>query len=258
MRCAGRWIGSLAAFAAFALAAGCAAHTGSVQGPGGPGAAGTRFVYKPDPAAPSAPQLPAKVAVHPFEDGTENFTLRGSRLGPGHYNLAKTGISGIVDALTPELWGKSFADDLASSGRFREVRFAYGAADVKDEEYVVEGVVKKAYAGISFEDTHTFLISFRATKRSDGKVVWEKEVLNESRTPRDIAAGCGTRMTCVAERSHAFQNRRMVEIFSEAREDLIAKLLPPVGGAGSAVPGSSGPPAGESVEQLVDRILKGK
>lgn len=247
MRRAGRGIGIIAVAAVFALAAGCAA------------ADPMHFVYKPEPSAAGGPQLPAKVAVYPFEDGTEEFTLRGSRLGPGHYNLTKTGISGIVNALTPELWGKSFADDLAASGRFRSVRFAYGAGEVRDEEYVVEGVVKKAYAGISFEDTHTFLISFRAARRADGKVVWEKEVLNESRTPRDIAAGCGARMQCMAERSHAFQNRRMIEIFSEAREDLIAKLLPPSGGAGAVADvGSAGPPAAGSVDRMIDRILKEK
>ncbi len=95
------------------------------------------------------------MAVHPFEDGTENFTLRGSRLGPGHYNLAKTGISGIVDALTPELWGKILRRRPRVLRQVPRSPFCYGAADVKDEEYVVEGVVKKAYAGISFEDTHT-------------------------------------------------------------------------------------------------------
>lgn len=78
----------------------------------------TQFVYRPDPPVPGAPKLPAKVAVLPFADGTEDFTQRGSMWDPDQtFNLPRTGMTGVVDAITPELWAKMFAEDLSASGR---------------------------------------------------------------------------------------------------------------------------------------------
>ena len=121
MRRTVRWIGFPRGRGVFALLAGCAANT--------------NFVYKPNPPAAGAPKLPAKVAVLPFEDGTENFTKRGSTLSDGQYNLAKTGIPGVMTAMPPEFWGKSFADELAASGSFRSVRFVYSPSEIKDESF---------------------------------------------------------------------------------------------------------------------------
>lgn len=66
----------------------------------------SNFVYKPNPPPAATPKLPVKVAVLPFEDGTENFTLRGSVLGAGQYNLAKAGVGGTITAMPPEFWGR--------------------------------------------------------------------------------------------------------------------------------------------------------
>ena len=101
MRRTVRWIGFALVAAFLALAAGCAREHG-VRLPAGSARTG-------------GPQLPVKVAVLPFEDGTENFTERGSTLRRDiQYNLAKTGVPGL-SALPPEFWGKSFADELAAS-----------------------------------------------------------------------------------------------------------------------------------------------
>jgi hypothetical protein len=79
----------LAASLALALvvAAGCSANK--------------NFVYKPNPPAADARMRPVKVAVLPFEDGTENFTYRGELFGKGQYNLGKAGVAGGMAALPP-------------------------------------------------------------------------------------------------------------------------------------------------------------
>ena len=83
--------------------------------------------------------------------------------------------------------------------------------------------------------------------------------------------GCGTNMRCIVDRSHAGMNLVMQGMFAEAREDLARAVgsssgsgtgredflsVPTAGEATRAAP--STPPAPDSVEQTIERILKGK
>jgi hypothetical protein len=225
-------------------------------------AVNSTFVYKPGTPAPGGPQLPVKVAVLPFKDGTEDFTDRGSVFSSGQYNLAKAGISATMTALTPELWSKSFAEELAASGAFRSARFVYGPAELVDEDVFIEGTLRHALAGKTFDDINLFAISFRALNRSDKRVVWEKDVTKEWKTRRDIYAGCGAGIQCSVDKFHSEYNLAMREIFAAAGADLAATLAsrsgsrPAEGGVPPAA--SPAPQAPESVEDTIDKILKGK
>jgi hypothetical protein len=246
MRRTARWIG-FAAFAAFlAMAAGCAVNTS--------------FTYKPNPPAAEARKLPVKLAVLPFTDGTENFTKRGSALSDGQYNLAKAGMFKSMDALTPEFWGKAFADDLAASGSFRSARFVFAPSEIRDEGYSVDGTLKKVNFAATFDYANEILVSFRGTRISDGKVVWEKEIDKAWKTPMSVNTDCGMAIQCRIDGMHADWNKWIAAVFSEAREDLEKKLASASGsGAGGAAAGHvAGPPAPESVDGTIDRILKGK
>lgn len=103
----------------------------------------TRFVYRPGPAM-DGPKFPLKLAFLPFKDGTEGFLYHGSYLSDAEtvtYNRAKAGVPDQIDAVTPELWVKSFAEDLTASGSFRAVRFYYSPSELVDEDYCVEGTL---------------------------------------------------------------------------------------------------------------------
>lgn len=231
------------------------------------------FVYKPDAPAAAGMKLPVKVAVLPFKDGTEDFTDRGSVfISGGQYNVAKAGIAATMTALTPELWAKSFAEDLAASGVFRSVRFIYGPSELVDEDISIEGTLTKAYVAKMFENFNEFAVSLRALTRSDKRIVWEKEVTRRWKTPGNTYAGCGMGFQCGVDKFKAEYNKAMQGMFAEARADLVATLSSNQGGwpeAGGlpvvvgepARPGTSrpsAPPAQESTEQTIERILKGK
>lgn len=232
--------------------------------------ANTNFVYKPEAPAAGAPKLSAKVAVLPFKDGTEDFKDRGSVFSSGQYNLAKAGLTGTITAMTPDLWAKSFADDLAASGAFPSARFIYGVSELADEQYYFEGTVKKAYWGKTFDDTNELDLVVNAARRADKKVFWEKEVGKVWKTPRDIYKGCGMGVQCMVDRLHAELNTALRAMFAEARADLMGTFgsLPAggpggegVGSAPSAAAGEakpSGIPAPESADQTIERILKGQ
>jgi hypothetical protein len=213
-----------------------------------------------------------KVAVLPFKDGTEDFTKRGSILAPEtlYYNLAKSGIGGTINAMTPDLWAKAFADDMAASGAFRAVRFVYTPSELVDEDLYIEGTVLKATAAGAWVNPNEFALGLRALRRADKIPVWEKEVSRTWKNTPDMIKGCGDfGIQCMVDRSHADTNRVMRELFAEARADLVATLsgsqaggggLPVVGGE-PARPGTSrpsAPPAPESTEQTIERILEGK
>ena len=231
------------------------------------------FVYKPAPPMAGGPKLPVKVAVLPFKDGTEDFTDRGSVfISGGQYNVAKAGIAATMTALTPELWAKSFAEDLAASGVFRSVRFIYGPSELVDEDISIEGTLTKAYVGKMFENFNEFAVSLRALTRSDKRIVWEKEVARRWKTPGNTYAGCGMGIQCSVDKFKAEYNKAMQGMFAEARADLVATLavlsggrageggIPPAASPDEARKGegTSAPPAPESVERTIDRILKGK
>ena len=216
MRSSSRGLGVPVVAVVLALMAGCSVNS--------------TFVYKPGAPAAGGPKLPVKVAVLPFKDGTEDFTDRGSVFSSGQYNLAKAGIAATMTALTPELWAKSFAEDLAASGDFRTARFVYGPSELVDEDVFVEGTLKKAYAGKTFDDLNQFSIFLRASTRSDKRLVWEKEVAKEWKTPRDSYSGCGMGIQCSVDKFHAEYNKAMQEIFAKAGADLVATLAVHSGG----------------------------
>ena len=183
------------------------------------------FVYKPSAPLAGDSKLPVKITVLPFKDGTEDFTKRGSTWNPENlvYNLAKAGIYGQVTALTPELWAKAFADDMAVSGAFRAVRFVYSPSELLDEEFTIEGTVEKAYAAGATTSPSEFDLRLRALRKADNRPVWEKEVTRVWKTPGTIYGGCGIGQ-CVVDRYHAAINGVMQGIFAEARADLVATL----------------------------------
>ena len=238
-------------------------------------AVNSTFVYKPGAPAAGGPKLPVKVAVLPFKDGTEDFTKRGGILAPEtlYYNLAKAGISGTITALTPDLWAKAFSDDMAASGAFRAVRFVYSPTELTDEEFYIEGTVEKAYAAGAWDTPSEFALRLRALRRADNRLAWEKEVTRVWKTQRTLYDGCGKMgIQCMVDRGHANMNGVLRGIFAEAREDFVGTLaslsgsragedgLPPAASPGEARKdkGTSTPPAPESVEETIEKILKVK
>ncbi|MDD5763339.1 MAG: hypothetical protein PHP88_12655 [bacterium] len=235
--------------AAFLLMAGCSVNS--------------TFVYKPGAPVVGGSKLPMKIAVLPFKDGTEDFTKRGSVFNPENlvYNIAKTGFGGQMTALTPEVWAKAFADDMAASGAFRAVRFMYSPTEMVDEEIYIEGTLEKAYAAAATTSPSEFALRLRALRRADNRLAWEKEVTRVWKTTGSIYGGCGIGQ-CAIDRYHAALNEVIQGIFAEARADLVATLAGLSGsraGEGSLPPAASpSAPASESPEQTIDRILKEK
>ncbi|TRZ97202.1 MAG: hypothetical protein D4R80_07440 [Deltaproteobacteria bacterium] len=185
------------------------------------------FVYKPSSPSAGDAKLPVKIAVLPFKDGTEDFTKRGSEWNPDTlmFNLVKGGIGGTITALTPDLWAKAFADDMAASGAFRAVRFVYSPSELVDEEFTIQGAVEKAYVVVTLLNLNEFALGLRAVRTADNRVVWEKEVARGWKIPPTVYDGCGrVQNQCRADRLHAELNRVMREMFAEARADLVATL----------------------------------
>ncbi|MHB8120680.1 MAG: hypothetical protein ACYDG4_00880 [Desulfuromonadaceae bacterium] len=225
----------------------------------------TSFVYKPAAPVTDGLKLPISLAVFPFKDGTEDFTKLGSIFNPEslYYNLAKANIGGQVTSLTPDLWAKAFADDMASSGDFRSVRFLYIQSELSDEDFYIEGTLKKATVTASWALPNEFALSLRALQRADKKLVWEKEVTYSGKNTPAMYDGCGaTSIQCMQERNHADVNRVMRGLFAEARADLMRTLAPRYGKKTGTNASSAGAPntpqPSESVDEEIERILKGQ
>ena len=224
------------------------------------------FVFKPATHVPGVARLPVTIAVLPFKDGTEDFTRRGSFADkniPLEYNLAKAGWKGRINALTPELWGKAFADDLASSEVFRSARFYYSPSELVDEDIIVHGTVEKATVVASGLSPEEFIIGFVAVRRADGRKVWSKEVTRKWKVPAHYADKCWGKPQCVADRYQANINRTMQGLFAEARLDLFNALSMDTGrGTDSLLPvmgnETSSHPVPGSVEQTIEQILRQK
>jgi hypothetical protein len=223
------------------------------------------FVYKPSASAAGGQKLPLKVAVVAFKDGTEDFTKRGNELIDQKntvYNLAKGGWGGVMTALTPELWAKALADELAASGPFGSVRFVYTPAEAADEEIRIEGIVEKAsLSGTFVGPPNEFVLDLRAFRQSDVHPVWEKKISRKwVITDREtLYAGCGGDFDfqCAVYRHHADSNRVMQDIFAEARTDLVRTLASPGDRSGLSATSPQTLPAGEAVDREIERILKG-
>jgi hypothetical protein len=237
----------LAATALFLLA-GCAGNT--------------TFLYKSSAPTIGAQKLPVKVAVLPFKDGTEDFTKRGNELLDQErlmYNLAKAGAGSVITALTPELWAKALADDMASSGDFQSVTFLYSPAEVKDEDFIIEGMVEKANYSGTWARPNEFALSLRALRRVDTVLIWEKKFIREFKSTHP--QGCGMSPQCMVDRIHADINGVMQSFFTEARTDLVRTLASLGDRHGQYAPLSAVSPetlpAGETVDREIERILKG-
>ncbi|HEY3490492.1 MAG TPA: hypothetical protein VGK27_10295 [Candidatus Deferrimicrobiaceae bacterium] len=220
------------------------------------------FVYKPAASPAGETKLPVKVAVLPFQDATEDFTTRGSLFVPSGLtlNLVKAGIPGTASALTPELWGKAFADDLTASGDFRSAGFFFNLSELVDEDLYIEGTVRKAYGIGTWDQPTEIALAFRALRKADNRVVWEKGVARVW-TPR-IKRNCGFGLKCVIDQRYEDINRAMQELFAEARTDFVRTLarLPGsrVGEDGASQAESPAtPPSSGSVYETIEGILKG-
>lgn len=220
-----------------ALLLACAAAASS-------GCATRPFVYRPNGPA-GVPPVPVRVAVLPFENGTEDFVevIRHERK---LWNLSRASYFEVIEALPPERWARDLAADLAASGRFASVRFVYSLAELAGEEVVVEGTLVRAYLmGVGGGE---FELALRARATRDGKALWAALLVR-------------THPRWDASQLHRWAQGDMAEMFAEAGEGLAQALAArPV--AGSAAPGpkpSAGRPAeGEPVDETIRRILEGK
>lgn len=225
-------------------------------------ASNTTFVYKPGTPVSGVRKLPVKVGVLPFQDGTEGFTARGTLFNGMTHNLAKGGISIQVDALTPELWAKAFASDMAASGAFQSARFVYSPSELAQEEFAVKGTLKKANYFTDGSKPNEFVLSLRTVRMIDNKLVWENDVVKEWTLPNDIFEGCGLGQQCKNIRLHAEINRIMQGMFAEARVDLFSTLASLSGkrAGENNIPSADSPaqPDMKSVDREIEEILKGK
>ncbi len=215
-----------------------------------------RFAYKPGAPITASPKLPISVAVFPFKDGTEDFTSRGSVFNRSlHYNLAKTDSRGQITDLSPDLWAKAFADDMAASGEFKSARFVYGQSELLDEEIYIEGTLIKATFS-AYENANEFALSLRALRRADKQLIWEKEVSKTWKNTPVMYDGCGRSAQCTLDLLHAAVNRAMQGLFAEGRADLTRTLALLYRNRPGANATSVGAPATQSVNEEIERILK--
>jgi hypothetical protein len=216
------------------------------------------FVYKPGTPVPGVAKVPVKVAVVSFSDGTEDFTKRGSVMSGGYFNLAKSGYSGMIEALPPQIWAKFFADDLAASGSFRSARFVFDVSEAADDEVIVGGAVTKAYFAIHRTEPSRFALALNARRGRHGSPFWEKSVSSDAALGKAYGEGCGLSIQCSLDLVHGHHNRMMQALFAEARADLLRALEPaPGSGEAIAAPTPAPSPSPESVEKTIDRILNG-
>lgn len=224
------------------------------------------FVYKPSAPVTSVKTLPVRLAVLPFSDGTGNYTVRGSVLTPENctFNLAKAGIDGRINALTPEFWAKAFTDDLAASGTYRSVRFIYSQSELSDEDFYVEGTLKRVDSGmLNMKGLNQFALMLRALRKTDREPVWEKEVVREWKFPETLFVGCGIHRhgQCGTDRVHADTNRAMQALFSEASLDLARTLSSLSGARGlqdATLPAATPAPQPETIDKTIENILKAR
>jgi hypothetical protein len=217
------------------------------------------FVYKPGGPAAGVTALPARLAVLPFEDTTEPYEMKGSRLNPDGlwFNLSRGGIGGVIEPVTAPLWARSFAQELAASGRFRAVSFRVEAAEVVDEDYVVSGALAQADIAGAPQVPSSFELRLAAARRQDGRRVWERTITRSILGDKKEFEGCGSSLSCINERSHAFLNRVLAGMFDEAGADLARSIGGRPGAAAGPAPGSM-PAAGEPVDETIRKILEGK
>ncbi len=217
------------------------------------------FVFKPGGPAAGVVPLPTRLAVLPFEDATEAYEMKGSRLKVEGlwFNLARGGIGGVIEPVTAPLWARSFAQELAASGRFRSVQYRVEAAEVVEEDYVISGTLAQADIAGDPKVPSRFELRLSAARRQDGRHAWERTVSRTILGDKKEFEGCGSDLTCINQRSHASLNRVLVGMFEEAGADLARTLV----GKPGAAPGPADavkPAASEPVDETIRKILEGK
>lgn len=216
----------------------------------------TSFVYEPGAPEMDGPKLPVKIAVLPLQDGTENFTMRGSNLSGGYVNLAKSGLDYRFNALQADRWGKSFADDLKSSGCFQSVRFIYDAAEAAEDEVIIAGTITKASLSIQGGPVPSSLaVTLNARLGTQGRVFWEKSVAREESLENGYGVGCGFSRQCAVEQCHTHYNNIVRGVFFEARRDFITTLGR---SSSSKDEQSSKSTVSGSADRLIEQIIRGK
>lgn len=214
------------------------------------------FVYKPAGVVDGGLKLPVKVAVLPFVDGTEGFTQRTTSHGE-YVNLAKSGVDYRINLLPPDQWGKAFADELAASGSFQQVRFVYDISEVADNEVVIAGVVTKAYLAIaSRTNPSLFAVTLNARTGKQGRAFWEKSTSREEVSGAGYGEGCGFSRQCAVDQYHAHWNKIVMGAFLDARQDFVTTLLRRGGGKKDEPSNKTATP--ESVDLLIKHIIKEK
>jgi len=232
-----------------ALAAGCAA---------------TPHVYRPATPQAGVSALPFNVAVRPFQNGTEDFESRGGPFGDSDflYNITRTGIPFLYEPVTPALWAKDFAAELAASGRFRAVHFAFDVSELADEDCVVEGTVVKAYVAGKKPTESQYELALHAVRPKDGRTVWERTVTRSGKIVDDEGGypDCKASMDCVRRLYHADLNRVMQGLFADAGADLARALAGPAPPAArqKGGPGDAATSPADSVDETIERIMEGK
>lgn len=227
------------------------------------GCVNTTFVYKPVIPPVSPAPLPVTIAVLPFADGTENFTQRGGIFidqANLTFNLAKTGLSGTINALTPDLWAKAFADEMLASKRFQGVRFVYDRSEMAQENLYIEGTLLSASIAGTVDRPSTFALALRALRKTDNSLAWATDLKKTwSWSSYD---GCGMSMQCMIDRYHGDVHNAMQGLFLEAISDLAATLSAGNGGneprqASGNLPAEPTPQTTtESVDETIENILK--
>ncbi len=213
------------------------------------------FVYRPVRGPAAAPQVPFRLAVLPFEDATEDYLQKGTTLDPPHlwWNLARGGAPQLFEPVTAPLWAQGLARQLEASGRFRSARFCVDLSEVVDEDYLVTGMLTRAdLAGASANESR-YEFRLAATRRKDGRKVWERTVSRAVKGRQRYEACGGFALDCVARMAHEELQAAVAGMYEEAGADLAQTL------AGTPSPAPGGPPAAEGpVDETIRRILDSK
>ncbi|MFC1679998.1 hypothetical protein ACFL2T_07300, partial [Elusimicrobiota bacterium] len=196
------------------------------------------FIYQANTPTDS-PQLGGKLVVLPFEDGTEDFVVRGGKMH-GTANITKGGMSALgvtVSFIPPELWARSFADELKGSGAFQSVDYLSDPSEITDQGIVVRAKILASYYQLRVSNyaNTKFEVSFWADSQPQGERIWERTVrVNGEKTPM------------VAHKEIMMYIRRLL---GQARGDLVRALM-----AGGVPDSGKTGPKNESVEDILKAI----
>lgn len=220
------------------------------------------FAYRPVGTKTSEPRVSATLAVLPFEDATEAYEQKGGMFAPETlwWNLARGGVPAAFEPVTAPRWAQAFARELEASGRFRGVRYCVDATEVAVEDLLVIGAVVRADVAGSWLNPSQYEIRASATRRKDGRRVWERSV-SRAVPGRKGYPECGAfGLTCIVDQAHEDLRLVFAGMFEEAGADLAQTLAGRADGA--PAPGAKAAPGpaagGEPVDETIRKILEGK